>query len=90
MLSKGVFEQFISVLTHEEMGNTQTGKIHYIQSELEHSIKYLRLQPFAKIIAIGCLINRRVTRNANKQALNEHSAETSKMVLAARGCTNND
>ena len=63
------------MLSHEN-GNTQMGKTHNIQSGLEHSIKSLRLQPAAAIIATGHLINGRVTKSTKEPALNEHTLET--------------
>ena len=43
--------------------------------DYKHSIKSLRLQPAATILAVGRLANRRVTSKANEPALNEHVAK---------------
>ena len=63
-----VIKQFTSVVTHGEIGNTQTGS--------QNSIKFLRLQPAVTNMAAGRLTNREVEENATEPAQNEHVAET--------------
>ena len=43
--------------------------------DYKHSIKSLRFQPAATILAVGRLANGRVTSKANEPALNEHVAK---------------